>query len=168
MKNLYLMRHATSDWSDTTVSDEERTITLQGYTDIDSIAYHLNQQGIKPELIVSSCAIRAQETSLALAKFLHYTDKIHYLKEFYLASAQRMQETITLQPNECDNIFIIGHDRQLREFIEAITKEKVSKIPTSSVIALNLDINHWSELEAGKGDIAFSLYPHQDEEALAS
>ncbi len=168
MKNLYLIRHATSDWSDTSVSDEERTITLQGYADIDSVAYHLKKQGVKPELIVSSCAIRAQDTSLALSKFLHYKGKIHYLQEFYLASAQRMQETLTLHPNDCDNIFVVGHDAQLRAFIETITKEKVSKMPTSSVIALRLDINDWSELTVGKGHITFSLYPHQEEEALAS
>ena len=168
MKTLYLIRHASYDKKDTTVFDEELKLTTSGYEEIDSIAYQLQAEKIKPELILSSCAIRAQDTALELSSKLGYAGKVHYLDDLYLSSSNAIKETLTLHPYDCDNLFIIGHDEPLRVLIGSISDEKLSEIPNACVIALTLDIDNWYELDSAKGNIDFFLYPEQYDEAIAS
>ena len=68
MKTLYLIKHAKSDWSVPGESDMERDITNKGLKHINTMGSYLSLRGIHPDAILSSCALRAQETSNILAE----------------------------------------------------------------------------------------------------
>jgi len=72
MKTLYLIRHAKSDWSIPGESDMERGLRKKALKEIDTIGDYLAVRDISPDLILSSCALRAQETSNILAKKIKY------------------------------------------------------------------------------------------------
>ena len=50
MKNLYLIRHAKSDWSDGSKSDFERGLNIRGKKSISIMAKALKEKKIMPEL----------------------------------------------------------------------------------------------------------------------
>ncbi len=161
MKTLYLIKHAKSDWSTPDTSDIERGTTKKGFKDINTIGSYLALRGINPDLILSSCSLRTQETTDALAKRIDFIGKKYYLQELYLTSPQEIKELIMVQDDEINSMFIVGHNPQLSELANILADEHVSKIPSLGVVAIDFDIQEWSELEDKKGQIDFFIFPKQ-------
>lgn len=66
-----------------------------------------------------------------------------------------------MQENQFDSILLVGHNPQVTEVANMLTAEHISKIPTVGVVAINFDIEEWSELETVQGEIDFFIYPKQ-------
>ena len=65
---LFIMRHAKSDWSVPAGSDFDRPLARRGVRDAPRMAAWLAQQGVLPGMIVSSPALRAKQTVLAVVE----------------------------------------------------------------------------------------------------
>jgi len=161
MKEIYLIRHAKAEDFSEGLSDFERSLKKRGLKDIQTIGSYLALQGISPDVILSSCAMRAQETAVGLAQKLSFGGITYFLEELYYAPYEDVLNIIMAQEKSCEKLFIVGHTPQLNELINILSKEFVSKIPTMSVVALSFDIDEWSELEKTKGDLEFFIYPKQ-------
>lgn len=157
MKVLFCVRHGESSWTDLTLFDEERELTENGLQDIRLLGYEMDSKGIKPDLVLSSCAIRAQDSTLELTKVLEYEGKIHYMQELYQGNTKRMQETIYLQADEHEQILLMGHNKQLTDLINTLTDEHIEKMFAASVIAISFDTDSWSKLETVKGKVEFFI-----------
>lgn len=118
-------------------------------------------RGILPDLIISSCSIRTQETADGLADKLEFEGPRYYLQELYLTQPKTLKETLMMQENHFNSIFVVGHNPQVTEFAKMMTEGTVSKIPALGVVAINLDIEEWNELEEAQGEIDFFIYPKQ-------
>ncbi|WP_345986800.1 histidine phosphatase family protein [Sulfurimonas sp. HSL-1656] len=161
IKTLYLIHHAKSDWEEPGASDFERGLTDRGYRDINTIGSYLLLRGIVPDLILSSSALRAQESADRLAKKVGFDGPLLYLSELYLTPPETILETVMLQEDDADTIFVIGHNPQLTAFANMLTEEHVSKIPSMGVVAMRFEIDDWQGLETQKGDIDFFIFPKQ-------
>ena len=70
MKELLIMRHAKSDWSNNAIDDFDRELNKRGKKDAPKIGNKLNELNLEPDLIICSPAKRAKETmNLVLEKF---------------------------------------------------------------------------------------------------
>lgn len=143
MKNIYFIRNGESSWSDSSDMDFERILTAKGLKEVEDLAKYID---IKPDAILSSCAMRTQDTSIALAKALGYSKKVHYFKELYFGTIDNTREILAAQSDISQNIFVIGHDAHLRRIIFMLTKEYLSKLPTASITKVSIDIKRWEEL----------------------
>jgi len=161
MKTLYLIRHAKSGWSEPNTSDFERSISKKGKKDINTIGSYLSLVGIKPQLILSSCALRAQETTDLLAKKIKFTGQKYYLRELYLTGIEIIKEIISIQDSNIDSMFIVGHNPQLHELANTLIGEHISKFPSLGIIAINFEMDEWSDLETVEGKIDFFIFPKQ-------
>ena len=54
VKRLYLIRHAKSSWKDPDLDDFDRPLNKRGKTDAPLMGKRLKEQGVKPDLIISS------------------------------------------------------------------------------------------------------------------
>jgi len=161
MKTLYLIRHAKSDWSIPGESDMERGLRKKALKEIDTMGDYLTVRDIFPDLILSSCALRAQETSNILAKKIKYFGPKHYLEDLYSSSPELIKDIIMAQDDEYSNIFIIGHNHQLRELIFMLSNQHIEKIPSLGIAAIEFDIQSWEELEDIKGKLDFFITPNK-------
>jgi phosphohistidine phosphatase len=59
MKTLFLIRHAKSSWDDTALRDKDRPLDDRGKRDAPKMGKRLAKRDVKPDLILSSPAIRA-------------------------------------------------------------------------------------------------------------
>ena len=116
---------------------------------------------IKPDLILSSCALRAQQTTDLLAQKIEFKGKKYYLKELYLTSLEAIKEIICIQDNSFDSIFIIGHNPQLHELTNSLIDEHISKFSSLGIVAIDFDIDRWNQIEKTKGKIDFFIFPKQ-------
>lgn len=116
---------------------------------------------ILPDLVISSCSIRTQETADKLADILEFDGPRHYLEELYLTQPKRLKETLMMQEKHFNSILVVGHNPQVTEFAKMMTEGSISKIPALGVVAINFDIEEWSELEEAQGEMDFFIYPKQ-------
>ncbi len=161
MKTLYLIRHAKSDWSDGSLSDFERGLKKRGHKDLNTISSYLSIQELKPDLIISSLALRAQITADQLGKKIDYEGRIHYMEELYNSRPETIMNVLTLQDDSYETIFVIGHNPELTEFANFLLEDNFSKLPTLGVLAINLNIDSWNDISEKCGEIDFFIQPKQ-------
>jgi phosphohistidine phosphatase len=161
MKTLYLIRHAKSDWSDGSLGDFERGLNKRGLKDLKMMASYLALRRIKPHIILSSLALHAQETADGLAKKVEYEGPIHYMEDLYRTSYDTLLNTIALQENEHQKIFMVVHNPEITEFANLLVKDNIMKIPTLGILAIKFNIDSWEEIKDKKGKIDFFVHPKQ-------
>ncbi len=122
---------------------------------------YLKLRGILPDLVLASCSLRTQETADGLADKLVFEGPRQYLQELYLTSPETLKETLMLEENHLESILVVGHNPQVTELANMLTDEHMSKVPTLGIVAINFDIDEWSELEEAKGEIDFFIFPKQ-------
>lgn len=161
MKTIYFIRHAKAGWSVPDTSDVERSISKKGKRESRTMGSYLALRGIKPDLILSSCALRAQQTTDLLAETIGFEGKRYYLEELYLTSVEAIREIISIQDDEVERMFIVGHNPYLHELANSLMDEHISKFPSLGIIAIDFDIDSWGEIESAKGKIDFFIFPKQ-------
>ena len=161
MKTIYLIRHAKSGWNQPDTRDFERALSKRGKKDLNTIGSYLALRGIKPDVILSSCALRAQQTADILSQKINSDSKKYYLKELYLSSLEEMKEIIMAQESSVKTIFLVGHNPQLHELANSFIDEHINKLPTLGIVAIDFDISDWSEIEDEKGKLDFFIFPKQ-------
>ncbi|MGZ8804665.1 MAG: SixA phosphatase family protein, partial [Microbacterium sp.] len=67
MIRLVLVRHAKSDWGNPSLDDHDRPLNDRGVRDAPRMARGLAETGFRPEVILSSTALRARTTAEAFA-----------------------------------------------------------------------------------------------------
>ena len=122
---------------------------------------YMSLRSIEPDLMLSSSALRAQMTADQLAEKMEYQGRIHYMEELYMTRPETLLNIMTLQDNEYDKIFLIGHNPELTEFANLLIEEHFSKLPTLGILAINLDIDSWEDIGEDIGEIDFFIHPKQ-------
>ena len=156
-----MIRHAKSSWKDIDASDFERGLTKKGKRSIDTIGSYLKLRGIQPDIMLASCAKRTEETAVLLADKLEFNGKVNYMKELYFTEMETLRQIIMLQEKDVNTIFVIGHNPQVTDMANSLISEHISKIPTMGVVAIDFDIEQWSDIQNVKGNIDFFIYPKQ-------
>ena len=159
MKNLYLIRHAKSDWSSENKSDFERGLNKRGKTAILTMAKVLKDKKVMPDLILSSTAKRAKLTAKGLAKEIGYSGKIKYIDALYMAEPETIQELIKDVNAKYDTLFIVGHNPETTELSNMLTKNSIDNVPTLGIVALQLPIDDWKQFKIREGKMKFFIYP---------
>jgi len=159
MKNLYLIRHAKSDWSDVSKSDFDRSLNKRGEKAILTMAKALKEKKIMPDIILSSSAKRAKLTAKGLAKEIEYSGKIKYIDALYMAEPETIQGLIKDINNKYDSLFIVGHNPETTELSNMLIDDYIDNVPTLGIVALKLPINDWKAFKIGKGKMQFFIYP---------
>jgi phosphohistidine phosphatase len=161
MKSIYFIRHAKAGWSIPNTSDFERSISKKGRRDINTMGSYLALRGVKPDLILSSCALRAQQTTDLLAEKIAFEGERYYLQELYLTSSEAIGEIVSIQDDDIDTMFIVGHNPYLHELANSLIDEHISKFPSLGIVAINFDTESWSSIGETRGEIDFFIFPKQ-------
>ena len=159
MKNLYLIRHAKSDWSDESKSDFERSLNQRGQKAIFTMSNALKERKVMPDLILSSSAERAKLTAIGLAKEIGYTGKTKYIDALYMAEPIDVISIIQEIKDKYDNVFIVGHNPETTELTDLMLDDYIDNVPTLGIVALQLPIKHWKKFKPEKIKLNFFIYP---------
>jgi len=117
---------------------------------------------IKPDLILSSLSLRAQMTADRIANKTDYKGRIHYMEELYMVRPETLINVISLQENQHETLFLVGHNPELTELGNMLLESSISKLPSLGIIGIKLDIENWSDIvKERRGDIDLFIYPKQ-------
>jgi phosphohistidine phosphatase len=148
MRRLLLVRHAKSSRDDPTLADRERPLNDRGLRDAPRMGERLAKRGVRPDLVVSSPALRALATAHLLAKKLRYdVEAIVVDERLYAASPDVLLHVIRGFGEAPKCVVLVGHNPELsalaRRWSSAITD-----LRTCAVADFSFDIKSWSKLGA--------------------
>jgi phosphohistidine phosphatase len=147
MKKLFLIRHAKSDWENLDLKDIERPLNTRGYANANDMS---NQRGIKPDLIISSPAVRAYSTALLFARNLNYNANTIILKqELYEATVNDYVSVFSEIDNKYDAVMLFGHNPTISNLVGQLTQSSNILMPTCCIAGINFDAKNWKEIKIG-------------------
>ncbi len=163
MKQLYLIRHAKSSWSDSSLDDFDRPLNKRGKKDGPTMAKRLSDRGIQPDLVVSSPAKRAKKTASYMAKGTGYgKSNISYQDGLYLGSLSYHLQLIDSLFEEVDVLFLVGHNHTITELGEYLTGTPLGNVPTCGIVAVIYRQKEGFISGPGAGKLAFFDFPKND------
>ena len=148
MKTLLILRHAKSSWDDASLDDRERPLNARGRRDAPRMGDLLRDEALVPDIIITSDAVRAQTTALAVAEAAGYTRDIVVDPLLYHASPEDVLAVLKTAPAaNARMVMIVGHNPGLEDLVEQLTSEP-HDLPTAALVYLTLPIEAWRELSA--------------------
>ena len=160
MKTLFLLRHAKSDWKDATLPDFERPLNGRGLKAAPLIGRYLRRRKIQPDLILSSPAERARQTTALVMEAASITAELRYDERIYEASASRLLEIISQIEESANVVLLVGHNPGLAELLAGLTGETQS-LPTAALAKLNLEIDKWNKVRERNGRLEWLVKPKE-------
>jgi len=146
VKTLLLLRHAKSSWKYSDLSDHDRPLNNRGRRDAQLMGELLREEGIVPDLIISSSAKRALDTAEAVADSSGYGSEIISTRLLYHADVDDYIEVLKSIENNPDIIMFISHNPGLEEILSTLTGE-FEWLPTAALAKIELPVFHWNEIE---------------------
>ncbi|MGQ9798603.1 MAG: SixA phosphatase family protein [Ignavibacterium sp.] len=159
MRQLILIRHAKSSWSNPSLDDFDRPLNKRGKRDAPFMAKLLFEKKIHPQLIISSPAKRTKLTAVEFAnQFGIGNDDIQWNSKLYLASLTTLLRILKQLDNNIKTVFLIGHNPGLTDLQNFLCKEEIDNIPTCGIVSMKSD-KKWSEISSKDFELDFFEYP---------
>jgi phosphohistidine phosphatase len=166
VRRLHLLRHAKSSWDDPTLRDRDRPLAPRGRKATTRIARWARKHDVRPQLVVSSNAVRARETLQRVLPDLGEPEA-WFEVTLYAASAETLLERVRALPDEVEEAMLVGHNPGLGQLLLLLAepgelRERAeAKVPTGALATLEADVAHWSELEPGGARLVAFVVPRE-------
>ena len=166
MKTLYLLRHAKSDWGDSSLKDFDRPLNDRGWKAAKAIGHEMRERDFAPDLVLVSPAVRTKET-LARAEE-GFGDKLNVVENraIYLAETETLVDLVRGTQNDADRLMIIGHNPGMHELVLVLAngpielrEEVAHKFPTAALAEISFDVDEWAEVAVGTGRLRSFVRP---------
>jgi phosphohistidine phosphatase len=147
MRTLLVMRHAKSSWDDSRRPDHERPLNRRGERDAPRMGDLVNEQGLTPDVLLSSDAVRARTTAEAVAVAAGCSAAIRLEPRLYLAAAKDIYAVLhAIEDAGSRTVMIVGHNPGLEEFVAQLTGEREA-LPTAAIAHIVVPIDRWQDLD---------------------
>ncbi len=158
MKTVYIVRHAKSSWDCEGIEDFDRPLKQRGIEDAHFISQNLAQKISKPDIIITSFAIRALHTAIIFAESLKFpVSHLFIKKSLYSFSDGYLAKTIMALDDAFDTAMVFSHEHGISAFVNKYGNKEIEIVPTSGVVGIKMDIPHWKNLK--KGETFLTLFP---------
>ena len=159
MKTLYLARHAKSSWKHPELSDTERPLNKRGKRDAPYIGNLLKEKGVKPDIVISSPAVRARKTALAIAEIIDYPkSKILIDNNIYESSSSELIKIIQGFDDKYNSVMMFGHNPGFTMLNNYLTDSFIDNVPTCGVVGIHFN-SSWKKINSNSGKAFFFIYP---------
>ncbi len=145
MKTLLLLRHAKSSWKYPELPDHDRPLNKRGKRDAPRIAKIIRDNGLVPDLILSSTAKRARKTAEIVAKTCGYAKNVDLTPALYHAAPRTYIGTLSNLADDYQRIMVVGHNPGLEELLKILVGRK-ELFPTATLALVLLPLAKWREL----------------------
>ncbi len=160
MKTLVLMRHARSGALMTAGDDTDRPLTERGRVDALAMARGLAARGLRPDLIVSSPALRARTTAeLCAREFALNGQTVQIESGLYNASVDDYLGVFKAFPDEAETVLVVAHNPTITECATRLALRRVSEMSAGSVVAVGFETARWRDLTKGQPTVLFVDQP---------
>lgn len=158
-KKLYLLRHAKSAKAFHGLEDIDRPLNETGYLEAYKIAEQFAKLDEKPELIITSPAIRAYTTALIFHRELKLPESQLVLSpRLYEIEIKNLYDFVAGLDDTYNSIMIAGHNPSFSQFASEMNPE-ISHIPTSGLLRFDFEAPNWCKSTYLNANLGLFLVP---------
>jgi phosphohistidine phosphatase len=166
MKTLLILRHAKSSWENPDSSDFDRPLNERGLEAAPFVGNLMREKNLRVDLILSSPARRARETTMLVREAAAFAAEIRYDERIYEASPISLLHVLAETADEFGAVLLVGHNPGLEGLIKILTGNGVS-MPTAALAEISLEIDSWSAIAADTGKLNSVVRPKDEMKSLA-
>ena len=146
MKTLFLVRHAKSSRDDPSLPDRDRPLNDRGKQDAARMGKRLATRGVKPDLLVSSPALRALTTARLIAEELGCKPQdIVEDDRLYASNPEDLLAVVRALDRKLDGVMLFGHNPEFTDLARRLSGEFID-MPTSTVAEFTFNTKAWSDV----------------------
>ena len=150
MLTLLIMRHCHAGANlAARLNDRTRSLSPQGAAAATEIGQALADQQLVPQIVLTSNAIRTQQTADLVAKAAVVPEiAINTFRELYHGSAEDYLEILNAQDSDHSTILIIGHNPAVSTFFGSCRGKGANTgfFKPGELAIVQIDISSWSQL----------------------
>lgn len=165
MKTVIAVRHSKSDWeSADKLDDFERPLNARGRRDALTVALRFFSIFGKPNLLVSSSALRAVFTARIFSQALGMDmNKLVVTNALYEASDTDIHRIVTSMSNDVDSIMLFGHNPGISGLVMRLANPPDPiQLPTTGLVVMRFaNCGVWTEVADKSGVIENILIPKE-------
>lgn len=168
MLTLTLLRHAKSSWADPSLDDHDRPLAKRGVKAIPLVADFMRREGVKPDIVLCSDAMRTRATlALLLADLGTPNPRVIYDETLYLAAPHTILSAVAESGQR--HVLVVGHNPGLhalalelvgdgnRKLLSALARE----FPTAALAVLTFDVADWHDVKPLSGHLRHFTTPRK-------
>jgi phosphohistidine phosphatase len=160
MKTIILVRHAKSSHSFGFSSDFDRPLNDRGFREASEMGKKLFKKKVLIDQFVSSPALRAKTTAeLFVSEYDRKMKEILYAPSLYHADPGQFLAVISSLMDGCEHVALFSHNPGITEFASSLTNTHITQMPTSSVFAVSVAIEHWNDFTQAEKQFLFFYKP---------
>ena len=166
VKRIYLLRHAKSAWDDPTLRDRDRPLAPRGRKAARRMARWAKKHGVRPQLVVCSDAVRAQQTLQGVLPGLG--DPTVWVEgTLYAAGAETLLARVRALPGEVDEAMLVGHNPGLMDLVlllaapGALREQARENLPTAALAELQTGVERWTDVSPGAAWLTQFVLPRK-------
>ncbi|MBB4187486.1 phosphohistidine phosphatase [Sinorhizobium terangae] len=116
---LFLLRHARSGWALPGQRDFDRALDDTGYAEAELVAQRAADNGMRPDLILCSTAVRCRQTAEPLYRALGEDIDLRYIDALYTGSMNVYAELLEANSGLA-SLMLIGHNPMIEELFRRL------------------------------------------------
>lgn len=163
VRRLYLLRHAKSDWGDTSLPDFDRPLAPRGRKACKRLATYVESEGVAPELVLCSPALRARQTLERVARALGEPEVV-FDDSLYMASGERLAARIADVAPTVASVMLVAHNpgiSQLLRMLHGGGLDAPADVPTGALATLAFPGADWRALAPGACGLEALVLPRE-------
>lgn len=160
MKTLLLMRHAKAAAGTSSLADSNRPLTDEGRRAAKLIGEFIVSKEVRPDLALSSPAVRARETIDIVMKAARLQVELRYDHRIYEAGSVKLVEVVSQIEEGRSKVLVVGHNPGLEELLQMLIG-RLEHVAPGTLAKIDFEANKWSEAGERKGNLDWLVQPKE-------
>lgn len=156
MARLILLRHGKSDWDAPFGDDRARPLAPRGRKAAAQVGATLTEQGLIPDLVLTSPAVRAATTAELAHDAGGWSAPVRIVEALYGAGVATIFEVVATTPDAVTTLMLVGHEPTWSGAVRALTGAQVA-VKTGTAVTIDL-VDSWARVADG-GEVWAVLQP---------
>ena len=162
---LLLLRHAKSSWSDPGLPDEDRPLAPRGEKAADRMRKYIADEGLEPQLVLCSSALRARQTLARVLPALGTEFQVHIEPALYTFDANVLLDRLGRIASDVTSALLVGHNPAMQELVALVAgrgdalSDLLRKYPTAGLAEIAFGDQSWDSLAERPGELVRFVTP---------
>jgi phosphohistidine phosphatase len=163
MLTLLILRHAKAEPGEG-IPDDQRELVPRGRKAAQKIGEVARNEGLLPERILSSTAVRTRQTVEFFVEASDCEASVEYLPTLYLAPPRAYIDALAKHAAGATRVMVVGHNPGAEDLVRQLTGRVVS-LPTAALVECALPLEKFQDavsLQEAGGELRRIFRPEDD------
>ena len=162
---LLLLRHAKSSWSDPGLRDEDRPLARRGEKAADRMRDRIAAEGLEPQLVLCSSALRARQTLAIVLPALGTELQVLVEPALYTFEADVLLDRLARISSDVTSVLLVGHNPAMQGLAARVADrgdalpDVLRRYPTAGLAEITFGDGAWDSLAERPGELVRFIVP---------